>query len=264
MCGILDPGSNFTGKAERAIRLVLAIDPQHRKGVAQMLQERSDVEPLAIQTVQDAVVERLRHLILSRQLQPGQKLVQAELAELLGVSRTPIRDALTRLAHEGLVVLSSYRSASVAEFSSSDLEEIFCVRVALERHATYLAVPHLTGEDLDQLEALLQEMADAFRCEDSERLWAAHHQFHVTIYAAAHSARLHALVLRYLELANVYQLMALSLGRGARDPVIEHREILDTVRQGDGEVAAELMRQHLELTTRELSELFHKEEVTCP
>lgn len=225
-----------------------------------MLQEHPNVEPLAVQTVQEAVVERLRHLILSRQLEPGQKLVQSELADLLGVSRTPIRDALNRLADEGLVTLSSYRSASVAEFSSSDLEEVFAVRIALERHATCLAAPRMTEEDLGRLETLLQEMTEAFQGEDPERLWAAHHQFHVTIYAAAQSARLQALILQYLDLANVYQLMALSLGRGARDPVVEHREILTTLRQRDGDAAGDLIRDHLELTACELLDLFCKEE----
>jgi DNA-binding GntR family transcriptional regulator len=229
-----------------------------------MLLEPQNVEPLTVQTVQEAVVERLRHLILSHQLLPGQKLVQSELAELLGVSRTPIRDALNRLAHEGLVTLSSYRSASVAEFSASDLEEVFAVRIALERHATCLAAPQMTGQDLDRLEELLDEMADAFRREDPEHLWAAHHQFHVAIYAAAHSARLHTLILQYLDLANVYQRLALSLGRGARDPVVEHREILDTLRLGHGNAAGDLIRKHLELTACELLELFCKDKAaTC-
>ena len=120
-----------------------------------MPQDSFATTPLVLQTVQDAVVERLRALILSRQLQPGQRLVQADLAEQLGVSRTPIRDALTRLAHEGLVNLTSYKSATVACFSAADLEEIFAVRIGLESYAAFMAARHV---------------ADAEQCSGFERL----------------------------------------------------------------------------------------------
>ena len=71
--------------------------------------------------MQESAVDHLRRLILTRQLEPGQRLVQSELAEQLGISRTPIREALHKLASEGLVVFSSYKGASVVDFSAADL-----------------------------------------------------------------------------------------------------------------------------------------------
>src|SRR5690554_6210577 len=94
--------------------------------------------PLAIQSVQEAVVSHLRNLILSGALPPGQHLVQEELSELLGVSRTPIREALNRLASEGLVTISTYKGASVARFSTDDLTGVYSIRAGLESYATYL------------------------------------------------------------------------------------------------------------------------------
>ena len=84
-----------------------------------------DENPLLVQTVHESVVDYMRGLILNGRLTPGERLVQSELAEQLGVSRTPIREALHKLAAEGLVTLSSYKGAAVADFSVSELEEIY-------------------------------------------------------------------------------------------------------------------------------------------
>ena len=83
-----------------------------------------DASPLVIPTKQESTADRLRNLILTRHLRPGERLVQSELAEQLGVSRTPIREALYELASDGLVVLSPHKGASVADFSLEDLKDI--------------------------------------------------------------------------------------------------------------------------------------------
>lgn len=220
---------------------------------------QTDGEPaLVLQTVQQAVLGHLRNLILSQQLLPGERLVQDELARRLGVSRTPVREALHRLAQEGLVTISSYRGASVAGFSLSDLKGIYAVRSALESHATYLAAQCISDEELEQLSALLQEMEAAFRKGDFECLLAVHHRFHARIYAAAGEQRLYDLTVQHLELCGLYQRMALSLGRGATDPVVEHQEILATLQRREAEAAGRLMRSHLHLTAVELLELFER------
>ncbi len=224
-----------------------------------MLQQPVADSTLPIQTVQEVVLERLRHMILSGQLQPGQRIVQDELAERLGVSRTPIRGALFSLAHDGLVTVSSYKGASVAGFSLSELREVYTIRTALESHATYLAAQCITESELTQLADVLQAMAVAFREKDLDQLLQTHQQFHTGIYAAAKSPRLHELTLKYLGLADVYQRMALSLGRGASDAVVEHQHLLSALRQRDAEAAARLMRGHLELTASELLDLFHQD-----
>lgn len=221
-----------------------------------MLQRPAGDSTLPVQTVHEAVLERMRHLILSGQLRPGERLVQGELAARLGVSRTPIREALYRLAHEGLVTLSHYRGASVAAFSSSALREVYSVRSALESHATYLAAQCISDERLAQLADLLRAMEKAFQEKDLDHLLQPHREFHASIYAAIQSPRLYELITQYLDLADVYQRMALSLGRGAKDPVVEHQDILATLQQRDAEAAGRLMRTHLELTACELQELF--------
>lgn len=212
------------------------------------------------QTTQESVVDHLRDLILNRRLLPGQRLVQSELAREFGVSRTPIREALHKLASEGLVTFSSYKGASVAEFSPAEVADIYAVRSALESQAAYLAAQRITEEELEQLEVLLQQIEQAFRQGDSLLLLKAHHQFHAGICAAAKQERLCRLAVQHLELTDAYQRMALSLGRGANDPVIEHKEILAALRQRDADATRRLIRAHLQLTVSELLELFHEKQ----
>jgi DNA-binding GntR family transcriptional regulator len=209
--------------------------------------------------MQESVVDHLRNLILGGDLLPGQRLVQGELAERLGVSRTPIREALHKLAAEGLVTLSSYKGASVTRLSVSELEEIYAVRCALESHAAYLAAGRISEQELDQLERLLGEMRGAFHESDQARLFETHHQWHAGVYAATGRTRLCELAVQHMKLTDVYQRMALSLGRGASDPVVEHEEILDALRRRDGEAAGRLILTHLQTTASELIELFHKD-----
>jgi len=212
--------------------------------------------PLTLLTVQESVVAHLRSLILSGKLAPGQRLVQDELSEVLGVSRTPIREALHRLALEGFVTFSKYKGASVAQFSAADLTEVYTIRVALESHAAHLAATQIGPAEIQQLQAHMEAMGAAFRRRDFEGLLTAHRRFHAEIYAVARRPRLYELILRHLDLTDLYQRMALSLGRGSAAPIAEHADLLDTLRRRDPEAARRLMRIHLEDTLAELLELF--------
>lgn len=223
-----------------------------------MKPNKSQEQQFSVQTVQKAVVDHLRGLILSGQLMPGQRLVQGELSDQLGVSRTPVREALHILAHEGLVTLSSYKGAAVAKFSGDELVELYSVRIALESYACMLAAECMTAGDLERLEAIMQEMGAAFRQEDFELLLESHHRFHACIYEGAGKPRLYDLILKHLEQSNVYQRMALSMGRGASDPIKEHIDLVETLRRREVEAAGSLMRSHLELTMTELLRLFQE------
>jgi DNA-binding GntR family transcriptional regulator len=209
--------------------------------------------------MQEAAVGHLRNLILSGELVPGQRLLQEELAEKLGISRTPIREALQQLANEGLVNISSYKGASVARFSASDMIEIYSVRIALESYAASLATQRVTDEDMERLETLMKEMGKAFQNKDFEHLLEAHHKLHANIYEIAGKQRLYEHIIQYLDLTNLYQRMALSLGRGANDPIKEHIDILETLRNRDEEAVGRMVRKHLELTMTELLEIFNEQ-----
>src|SRR3972149_642027 len=122
-------------------------------------------------TTQESVAHRLRQLIVSRELRPGERIVQSELAEQFGVSRTPIREALHKLASDGLITLSPHKGASVADFSLSELEGIYSIRIAIEGCRAFLAAKRSTAQDLGELAALLNRMKEEFQEGDRWLMW---------------------------------------------------------------------------------------------
>jgi DNA-binding GntR family transcriptional regulator len=204
---------------------------------------------------QEAIINEIRHMILSGDLSPGDRMVQDELAQRFGVSRTPIREALSRLAQEGLVNLSSYKGASVAKISIDNLVDIYSVRIALESHATYLTALNANDQFIENLSRKMDAMGKAFRTKDFEQLVISHNEFHLEIYKAAERPLLYDLILRYLGLCNPYQRMSLSMGRGAKDPIGEHHDIIQILQFQEADSAASLMRNHLEMTMLELQSL---------
>jgi DNA-binding GntR family transcriptional regulator len=213
----------------------------------------SDGSAPAHYTAQESVVDRLRGLILSRTLRPGERLVQSELAEQFGVSRTPIREALHKLASDGLVTLSPHKGASVADFSLSELEDIYSIRIAMEGYGAYLATQNITDEDLAQLEALLCQMKEAFQMGDRWRLLEVNRQFYMVLYAIAERPRLYELIMRHLDLADLYRRMAFTLDHMYTNTIAEHEQLLATLRQRSPEAVERLTRIQLQRTADNLT-----------
>jgi len=200
------------------------------------------------ETVQQPVVDRLRALILSRAVRPGERLVQSELAEQLGVSRTPIREALHKLESDGLVTLSRHRGASVADLSLSELEDIYSIRIAIEGFGAFLAARNITGEDLERLEALLRQMREVFEQGDRWRLLEINRQFYEVLYAIADRPRLYELIMKHLDLASLYRQMAFAIDHYYRHTIADHEALIATFRQHDPEASERLTRTQLQQT----------------
>ena len=226
-----------------------------------MPEEKIGKAVLVRSTTQESVVDYLRTLILSHQLSPGERLVQNELAEELGVSRTPVREALHQLASEGLVTISAYKGASVAGFSLRELEEIYCVRIALEGYAAYLATQAITGDDLRQLEALVRQMKEVFDLGDRLRLLEINRDFYSVLYAITTQGRLFDMIMQHLDLANVYRRMAFSLDSLYTSTVADHEQLLAVLRRRDAETAEHLTRLWLRETADALIQLLRKSQL---
>lgn len=207
----------------------------------------------------DMIAGKLREQILTGRYAPGARLVQDDIATEFGISRTPIREALTFLAREGLVTLSPNRGASVARFSRENLIDIYTVRAALESHATYLAAQHMDEQRITALQTRMEDMGSALANHDFEGLVNAHNQFHLVIYAAANHAGLFDIIQRYMAQANAYIRLSLTVGRGATDPIREHKDLVQILKYQDSEAAGSLMRSHLEITMRELEEIIQRQ-----
>ncbi|HSM58548.1 MAG TPA: GntR family transcriptional regulator [Candidatus Sulfomarinibacteraceae bacterium] len=209
-------------------------------------------------TTQETVVDHLRSLILSRTLKPGARLVQSTLAEQLGVSRTPIREALHKLDSEGLVTISAYKGAAVADFSLEELQEIYCVRIALEGYAAYLAAQEVTESDLEKLEAFVRQMESLYAKSERLKLLEVNREFYRTLYAIPEQTRLHKMIMKHMDLANVYRRMAFTLDRVYGTTVPDHQELLEKLRQGDAEAVETLTRVGLEKTADALIQMLQK------
>lgn len=194
----------------------------------------------------ESVADLIRHLILSRQLQSGERLVQSQLAERLGVSRTPVREALQKLASEGLVTFSPYKGASVAEFSSSELEDIYSIRIALEGFCARLAAPLVTDEQLEKLEALFNRMKEQYLRGDRLQLLVANREFYSVLFAVPGQPRLYELTMKYLDMADVYRRMALAQELYFKHIIDGHEKLLATLRMRDPEAVERLLRTQFE------------------
>jgi DNA-binding GntR family transcriptional regulator len=223
-----------------------------------MEEERAEIALLTRQTTQESIVDYLRELILSHQLRSGERLIQSDLAEELGVSRTPVREALHQLASEGLVTLSAYKGASVTDFSLRDLEEIYCVRIALEGYAANLATQFISKDDFQQLEALVSQMKEMFRLGDRLQLLEVNRDFYSFLYAIPNQRRLYEMIMQHLDLANVYRRMAFSLDSVYMTTVADHEELLSALRQHDAQAAENLTRLWLQETADALISLLQE------
>ena len=195
----------------------------------------------------DEVLERLRDAILRSQLARGQQLREQVLAESMSVSRGPIREALSQLEREGLVIRRRNRSALVAWLSREDLDEIYSLRNAMERLAVTYACRNITASDLDGMQAVVNTMASCVERETTPQEAAELDlRFHDILHQASRHERLIALWSRLRP-----QCYLLLLNRNAANPDFAekmaggHQEILDAIRDGDAERALSTIETHL-------------------
>lgn len=198
----------------------------------------------------DAYAE-IRARILSGAFRPRERLIEERLARELGMSRTPIRQALTRLEAEGLVTLIPNRGAIVCSYSVQDVLEIYDLRALLEGHAARRAAKEITGSELDRLRQLVDEMErfalDAFPSHEDAVRWFAgrNNEFHHTIHLASRNQRLVKLLSRTIQIPLVYRSF---FGYSPREYTLSnyyHRKIAQALEQKDGDQAEVLMRAHI-------------------
>lgn len=201
------------------------------------------------QTIADYVLTAIRSGILSGRYNPGSRLDQQALADELGVSIIPVRESLRQLEVEGFVRIHSRRGAFVAELSVEELKEIYLIRETLEELATLLAVPQLTPGDLEQLETILEEMAEATRRQDFARLLDLNRLFHFTIYEASQRPLLLQMVTTLWDRSSLYRRWYTYLPERSEQALIEHRQILAACKRGEARPAGEAIRNNIRQTT---------------
>jgi DNA-binding GntR family transcriptional regulator len=149
----------------------------------------ADVSPAVSAALSSGVIDRMRELIASGRLPQGTHLTENELAQSLGVSRGPVREAFTQLAHEGFVELRRHRGAFVTTLTRADIDEVYSLRLALERLAAQRAAKRITAERLDAMDAVLERMQDRAQTSPQQAV-ELDLAFHDVIYDAAEHERL--------------------------------------------------------------------------
>jgi DNA-binding GntR family transcriptional regulator len=196
------------------------------------------------------ILERLRGLILTGEYGPEERLIEEQLAQRLGVSRTPVRQALTMLEAEGLVEIAPNRGATVCSFSIEDVWDIYDLRAVLEGHAARRATGRIEGGELERMRKLAREMEGlAGRFDDHEEeirvLVALNQEFHGTIVEASRNRRLQRLINRTVEIPLMFKAFFWYTPHERAISNQYHRRILEALEKGDADRAENIMREHV-------------------
>lgn len=200
-------------------------------------------------TKNDFAYIQLRQLILSGELEPGSPLQQGRLAKEMGVSTTPLREAIRRLSSEGLITLAAHRDARVAEVTRREAEDLFTVRQKLDPLAAELAATEHTQEEIDgifEAEAQLTPLTS----EGGIDALLAHREFHRRIYRASHNEILIEMLERIWDKADRYRIIGLRLRGDSVEETArvakEHHELALAIQSRDPKRARKAMKDHID------------------
>ena len=197
--------------------------------------------------LRDVVFENLREAILEGHLKPGQRLMEVQLAEQLGVSRTPIIEAIRKLELEGLVVMLPRKGAYVANMSFKDLIDVLEIRSSLEGLAASLAAERLREEDISDLERVAKEFEKSVREADIDNVLKKDVEFHEKIFLMANNKKLYQLITSLWEQVHRFRVTYVSNYDASLSLVDEHNRILEAIKSGDCELAKKYATEHIEI-----------------
>ena len=195
--------------------------------------------------LRDVVFHTLREAILKGELKPGERLMELQLAAKLGVSRTPIREAIRMLEQEGLAVTVPRKGAEVAKMTEKDMEDVLVVRAALDGLAVELACDNITEEQLEQLQNAEKEFGACIQDCDLKKIAEADVEFHEVIYHATGNARLVTMLSNLREQMYRYRVEYLKDPDNYPGLLREHQAIVEGISKRDKKHVAEVMRSHV-------------------
>jgi DNA-binding GntR family transcriptional regulator len=215
-------------------------------------------------TLSQRVYEHLRDEILADHLLPGTELSEVALSKELAISRGPIREAMGRLAAEGLITMRPRRRAEVRSLTPQELIDAYQVREALEVMAVRLLIPRVTEADLARLEELIDRMA-AHSAEGAVReFFTANVSFHELLCELSGNPKLQEVHHRLEGEIGRFQNRTLALRGSMSDSLTEHRAILAAIRLRDAERAAQLTADHIRVPAQRLQAALNDDEASGP
>ena len=195
--------------------------------------------------LRDVVFNTLRQAILRGELKPGERLMEIQLANKLGVSRTPIREAIRKLELEGLVSIIPNKGAYVTGITRKDVEDIYAIRSLLEGLCARWATAHITEKQLDALEENIYLSEFHASKGHAQKLTELDDQFHDILYEACSSKMLEHQLRDFHEYVRRMRKQNLSGSERGLEAVLEHKQIMEAIRRKDADRAQELAALHM-------------------
>jgi DNA-binding GntR family transcriptional regulator len=195
-------------------------------------------------TAQEAVLAELRRTILEGELAPGAQILQDRIAEQLGVSRVPVREALKMLEGEGQVSYAPHRGYFVTELDAAELMEVYQIRDILEAEAVTRALPHLGDDDYERMEEAVDDMEAAERESDIVALTAANRRFHFALMEPCGMPRLLRIIRQLWDSTDPYRSVYFGHERHRKTVRQEHRAILRAVRDRNADELVRELTEH--------------------
>lgn len=208
--------------------------------------------------LRDVVFNTLRTAIITGEFAPGERLMEISLAERLGVSRTPVREAIRKLELEGLVIMIPRRGAEVARITEAGLKEVLEVRCALEELAVELACMRIDEEGLEQLKKAHQEFVEAVKNGDTLEITNQDEAFHECIFEQSRNKRLLQMVNNLKEQMFRYRMEYVKEKSYHQELISEHEKMLEAIVDRDVTAAKAIMKHHIQNQEQMILAQIHK------
>lgn len=219
--------------------------------------KKASRNPKSFLSVREKTYTLLRKQLLTGQFSPNERLTEESLAQKLGVSRTPVREALHKLELEGLVKTTGARGFCVPDDSVEEKDELFEIRAILEGHALACVCRMITEEEIHSLEKLVRQAEQAFESEEMALVFEYNTQFHDLLYGLIilKKPRLFSLIEDMREYVLRYRENTLVHLKGARRSIAGHKKILLALGLGDPSLCEHIMRNHVYEAKEDTSQL---------
>ena len=195
--------------------------------------------------LRDVVFNTLRRAIITGEFAPGERLMEISLANRLGVSRTPVREAIRKLEQEGLVIMIPRKGAQVAKITEKSLRDVIEIRCVLEEFAASLACERITEEGKEKLKEAHRQFVEAAQTNDIIDIVEKDEQFHDAIFQATCNDRLITIINNLREQFYRYRMEYVKDIEQHSVLVTEHEQLLHAIFNQDSETAKQIMRTHL-------------------
>ena len=209
-------------------------------------------------SLREEVYQSLRKSILHGKLKGGQRLIEEQLADQVGISRTPVREAFHKLERDELVIRLPKGGFAVREFTKEDVEEIFGIRSALESYAAYLATLHMAPDKISILEKKLKESEGASKRGDDDKVLQLHNEFYDLLYKSCKSKKLAEMINSFRDYFYRYRSALLHIENGMSYSNKDHRQMLEAMKKKNPRLAERLVRKHMsrgrDLVLKEIDE----------